>query len=354
MEVFFVILKTAGVILLVILGSVLLLAALLLFVPVRYRAEGELAEAGGRKAAVRFSWLLSVITVRIEYADGLKMAVRAAGIPIHPEKWMRRASGNADPEPRKNRLVKKGSVKKEPAKDVPGMKDRDPEAAGLPSPADGAALRDREAAAAREAGMRDAPRREGGSSSGGGLGQAGDPAGESGRRASGIASKIASKIASWADRLRSLAAASADALRGIAQMLKGLLENAEGIRENVNYYRGLLTEEESLKTVRLIRTHLIKLLSHVKPGRLSVNLTVGADDPSITGKVLAVNGMLYPWIGEAVCITPDFEKECLYGDFCAKGRIRACVALYHILRVILDRRTWTLIRRLKKEELTNG
>ena len=349
MEVFFVILKTAGVILLVILGSVLLLAALLLFVPVRYRAEGELAEAGGRKAAVRFSWLLSVITVRIEYADGLKMAVRAAGIPIHPERWVRRASGKADPEKKKG-SVKMGSVKKEPAKDVPGMKDRDPEAAGLPSPADGAALRDREAAAGKGAGMRDAPRREGGSFCGGGLGQAGNPAGESGRRASGIASKIAS----WEDRLRGLAAASADALRGIAQMLKGLLENAEGIRENVNYYRGLLTEEESLKTVRLIRTHLIKLLSHVKPGRLSVNLTVGADDPSITGKVLAVNGMLYPWIGEAVCITPDFEKECLYGDFCAKGRIRACVALYHILRVILDRRTWTLIRRLKKEELTNG
>ena len=344
MEVFFVILKTAGVILLVILGSVLLLAALLLFVPVRYRAEGELAEAGGRKAAVRFSWLLSVITVRIEYADGLKMAVRAAGIPIHPERWVRRASGKADPE------KKKGSVKKEPAKDVPGMKDRDPEAAGLSSPADGAALRDRETAAGKGAGMRDAPRREGGSSCGGDFGQAGNPAGERGRRASGIASKIAS----WADRLRGLAAGSADALRGIAQMLKGLLENAEGIRENVNYYRGLLTEEESLKTVRLIRTHLIKLLSHVKPGRLSVNLTIGADDPAITGKVLAVNGMLYPWIGEAVCITPDFEKECLYGDFCAKGRIRACVVLYHILRVILDRRTWTLIRRLKKEELTNG
>ena len=343
MEVFFVILKTAGGILLVILGSVLLLAALLLFVPVRYRAEGELAEAGGRKAAVRFSWLLSVITVRIEYSDGLKMAVRAAGIPIHPERWVRRASGKADTK-------KKGSVKKEPAKDVPGMKGRGPEAAGLPSPADGAALRDREAAAGKGAGMRDAPRREGGSSGGGDFGEAGNPAGERGRRASGIASKIAS----WADRLRSLAAGSADALRGIAQMLKGLLENAEGIRENVNYYRGLLTEEESLKTVRLIRTHLIKLLSHVKPGRLSVNLTIGADDPAITGKVLAVNGMLYPWIGEAVCITPDFEKECLYGDFCAKGRIRACVALYHILRVILDRRTWTLIRRLKKEELTNG
>ena len=79
-----------------------------------------------------------------------------------------------------------------------------------------------------------------------------------------------------------------------------------------------------------------------------MNLTVGAEDPAVTGRVLAVNGMLYPWIREAVRVTPDFERECLYGDFYAKGRIRAGVALYHILRVVLDKRTWTLIRRLKR------
>ena len=82
MEIFFLILKTAGVILLVILGLILFLAALLLFVPVRYRAEGRLAEETGIGAYIRFSWLLSLITVRIEYADGLETAVRAAGIRL--------------------------------------------------------------------------------------------------------------------------------------------------------------------------------------------------------------------------------------------------------------------------------
>ena len=67
-----------------------------------------------------------------------------------------------------------------------------------------------------------------------------------------------------------------------------------------------------------------------------------------------MHGMLYPWIGEVVRIEPDFEKKRLCGEFYMMGRIRACVALYHILSVVLDKKTWTLIRRLKKEELTNG
>ena len=134
----------------------------------------------------------------------------------------------------------------------------------------------------------------------------------------------------------------------ICNMAEWIRDKAEWFLEEAAYYRALFAEEGSRQAAILIRTHLGKLLSHAKPRQLSVNLTVGAEDPAVTGRVLAVNGMLYPWIREAVRVTPDFERECLYGDFYAKGRIRAGVALYHILRVVLDKRTWTLIRRLKR------
>ena len=84
MEIVFFILKTAGVILLLILGLLLTAAALILLVQVRYRAEGRLPEEGKPQAYVRFTWLLHLINVRVEYADGLKLTVRAAGIRIRP------------------------------------------------------------------------------------------------------------------------------------------------------------------------------------------------------------------------------------------------------------------------------
>ena len=304
MELVFLILKTAGIVLLVILGLVLLLAALLLFVPVRYQAEGELPETAGPAARVRFSWLFSLLTVRIEYADGLKVSVRAAGIRIRPERWIRRAAGPSGPEP-----MEKDS---EPVEKEPEPMEREREPAGKSG----------------SSGMKSPPPCEAASEST-----------ETGRRES--FSDIPRRLL---QRMKQLAGKT----ERICNMAEWIRDKAEWFYEEAAYYRALFAEEESRRAAILIRTHLGKLLSHAKPRQLSVNLTVGAEDPAVTGRVLAVNGMLYPWIREAVRVTPDFERECLYGDFYAKGRIRAGVALYHILRVVLDKRTWTLIRRLKR------
>ena len=304
MELVFLILKTAGIVLLVILGLVLLLAALLLFVPVRYQAEGELPETAGPAARVRFSWLFSLLTVRIEYADGLKVSVRAAGIRIRPERWIRRAAGPSGPEP-----MEKES---EPVEKEPEPMEREREPAGKSG----------------SSGMESPPPCEAASGST-----------ETGRRES--FSDIPRRLL---QRMKQLAGKT----ERICNMAEWIRDKAEWFYEEAAYYRALFAEEGSRQAAILIRTHLGKLLSHAKPRQLSVNLTVGAEDPAVTGRVLAVNGMLYPWIREAVRVTPDFERECLYGDFYAKGRIRAGVALYHILRVVLDKRTWTLIRRLKR------
>lgn len=304
MELVFLILKTAGIVLLVILGLVLLLAALLLFVPVRYQAEGELPETAGPAARVRFSWLFSLLTVRIEYADGLKVSVRAAGIRIRPERWIRRAAGPSGPEP-----MEKDS---EPVEKEPEPMEREREPAGKSG----------------SSGMKSPPPCEAASGST-----------ETGWRES--FSDIPRRLL---QRMKQLAGKT----ERICNMAEWIRDKAEWFLEEAAYYRALFAEEGSRQAAILIRTHLGKLLSHAKPRQLSVNLTVGAEDPAVTGRVLAVNGMLYPWIREAVRVTPDFERECLYGDFYAKGRIRAGVALYHILRVVLDKRTWTLIRRLKR------
>ena len=293
-----------GIVLLVILGLVLLLAALLLFVPVRYQAEGELLETAGPAARVRFSWLFSLLTVRIEYVDGLKVSVRAAGIRIRPERWIRRAAGPSGPEP-----VEK---EPEPVEKEPEPMEREREPAGKSG----------------SSGMKSPPPCEAASGST-----------ETGRRES--FSDIPRRLL---QRMKQLAGKT----ERICNMAEWIRDKAEWFLEEAAYYRALFAEEGSRQAAILIRTHLGKLLSHAKPRQLSVNLTVGAEDPAVTGRVLAVNGMLYPWIREAVRVTPDFERECLYGDFYAKGRIRAGVALYHILRVVLDKRTWTLIRRLKR------
>ena len=80
MTVIWMILKTAGIALLVILG--LLLAALLavLFVPVRYRADGSWREELTASAAI--TWLLHLVSIRITYEKELSVRVSVCGIRI--------------------------------------------------------------------------------------------------------------------------------------------------------------------------------------------------------------------------------------------------------------------------------
>lgn len=368
MEIVFLILKTVGVVLLVILILLLLLAALLLFVPVRYRAEGSLPEGGRPRASVRVTWLLHLLSFRLEYADGVKITVRAAGIPIQPERWRRQEKKEERPSAPKEAF---GALKKD--FDAPESGSDTPEnVSDAPETAVRAPAAERTASGkmtAEETGKTEHPERAAAEEADCAEGNAAEETGsaessaaeelqspesaaapeeEEPETAAPPRSGLAERLRKWAAALKQRIAGLAEGLQDAGQALERILKKLERIRGTVNYYRELLEEESSQETVRMVWKHLKGLLSETKPKKLSLELTVGSSDPAVTGNVLAVHGMLYPWIGEAVHIIPDFERDRLGGEFYAEGRIRTCVVLYHILRVVLDKKTWTLIRRLKR------
>ena len=326
MEIVFFILKTAGVILLLILGLLLTAAALLLWVPVRYRAEGRLPEEGKPQAYVRFTWLLHLINVRVEYADGLKLTVRAAGIRIRPEQWKRREKAPESREPEK-------SVEGQGAGGGPFPENGKAQETGKPSETaeeKPSVLRIPESPPHEET----VPNEERSDHS-----EKAVPPAEKG---------MSERIRKWAAALKEALRRLTESLKNVGQTLEQIGKKVEQIRETAVYYRDLFTNAESQETIRLVWKHVKGLLLHVRPKKLSAEFIVGASDPAVTGNVLAVHGILYPWIGEEVRIIPDFEKERLCGEFYAAGRIRACVVLYHVLRVILYKKTWTFIRQLKR------
>ena len=60
------ILKILGMILLVILAVLLLLLLVILFIPVRYRAKGEIPAEGRPHGMVRATWFLRAVSLRLE------------------------------------------------------------------------------------------------------------------------------------------------------------------------------------------------------------------------------------------------------------------------------------------------
>ncbi|MBR2274877.1 MAG: hypothetical protein IJ873_02265, partial [Lachnospiraceae bacterium] len=106
---FLTVLKTIGLILLILLGIVLLLILAVLFVPVRYQLEGvkNTAEQKLEGKAV-ISWLLHILHISAEYNGELNYCARVFGIPV-----LRSGKDKKEKPPRKKKVSRK---KKRPAK----------------------------------------------------------------------------------------------------------------------------------------------------------------------------------------------------------------------------------------------
>lgn len=60
---------------------------------------------------------------------------------------------------------------------------------------------------------------------------------------------------------------------------------------------------------------------HILPRKVRGHVTVGFEDPSMTGQLLAAAGVLYPLYREQIQITPVFDRQVLEGEVKIKGRI---------------------------------
>ena len=103
--------------------------------------------------------------------------------------------------------------------------------------------------------------------------------------------------------------------------IKLVLEKKEKVAEFI--------EDETHRTAfYALKREAGKLIKRLKPKKFAAKIHFGFEDPCLTGQVLAGLSVIYPFVGEHVDITPDFEKQILEGDFLMKGKI-------HVLHLIM-------------------
>ena len=93
-------------------------------------------------------------------------------------------------------------------------------------------------------------------------------------------------------------------------------------------------------------------IGHFFPKKIQGDVTFGFLDPYHTGQALAGLSMIYPFIGDNVNITPDFERRMLEGEIFLKGHIR----IWHVVllagRLIFSKNvrvTYKHIRKIMKQ-----
>lgn len=297
------ILSIIGILLLALLGLALLLLLLALFFPVTYRVEGEKSPDSLRLSA-KADWLLGVLRVRYAYPEPGKVTVKLLWKTL------------LDMSPGKGDDAEEGAAGSEPARGA--SSDAEAEAGSEPA-------REVSSDAEAEAGSEQA--REASS----------DAEAETGTEPpQTFFSRIFEKI------------------KKIKYTILEIYDRIKEIWENISYYIALLQDENTAGLWSHVKMRTGKVLKNIRPRRIRANVTFGTGAPDTTGYVFGVYGMLSPFLGSRVCVTPDFTQAILEGDFDVSGHITVWTCAWNALRLLLDKKLHLFLKKMKHGRKEDG
>lgn len=145
-----------------------------------------------------------------------------------------------------------------------------------------------------------------------------------------------------------------DRIEKIRYTIRDKYDKIKKIWENISYYAELLRDEDTLALWGHVKIRLLKILKSIRPGHIEADVLFGADSPDTTGYIFGAYGMLSPYLGPKVCLTPDFTQAVLKGRFALSGHITVSVILWNALKVAFDKKLHLFIKRMKAGRKKDG
>lgn len=142
---------------------------------------------------------------------------------------------------------------------------------------------------------------------------------------------------------------SSDSGKGnILQTIRNFCDKLKRTKDKAEQAEELWVSDHMVKSRALLGKELVYLLKHAKPKKLSGYLRFGFEDPSITGYVMALYGILYPIWNPKLSMEPDFERQVLDCHVLINGKVRVWHLVRVALRLFLSRDVRRVIADVKK------
>lgn len=329
LHILWILIKFILIILGILLGLALLAVLLLLFCPVRYQARA-VKETGSFKETeleARITWLFHVIGVRFCFHNGEgKLVVLFFGVSLETIKgWLKKLKGGR----RKNSVsqTSRSKASQPEAHAAENFQDHAPKTEAV--------LLENNTAEP----------------------QTGKPSAEKQEENIKSASKsglitriweILSKIIRFPGNLWNKVISI---IKGIIEKIKNIKKTISGITDKLGWWKEFLTNERTKAAISLIWKDAKGLLHHVLPTKLEGDVTFGCDDPAITGTVLAVLGMTFPFHKNRIHVNSLFDGENqLTGNVFLKGRIYGIVLIKAAIEIYFNKNIKYVINRWKHKE----
>lgn len=365
------ILKIIGILVLLILGLILAAILLILFVPVRYRADISFDGKPDGEAAV--SWLLQAVRIRVSYHEHADVSGQVLWFKLFdmrlwpPEDEVeefesdRNDPKTADEEP--------GQIISE-INEIPAIPDKRPETGTPESSASKPSFS--ESTTEQKADILDLElEKHAGSkltvvpeslkeddelvvhateiSSGSDVQiTQSNKEKTSKEERTGFAAKIREKFAQLIKKLCALFTRIRELPGKIRKLADGILKKKISLEKTWNSISMFWHDEQNQKAFRLIRKRIGKLVRYVLPRKLSGRIHFGFDDPYDTGQVLTAVSPFYGFYAKTLTLEPDFTGTALDGEIHLKGRIALWYPLWTAARLFISKDFRRLLRFLRK------
>lgn len=294
--------KCIGILLAVLLGVFLLLLAVLLFVPLRY--EGK-AEFPGQEEKItargKATWLLHLLWAEVAWQNGeVRWKVRFA--------W---------------KFFGSERTENEAAKDVEEIMEETAEAS-LPKnmTAEKQSVREEKKAEPKQ---QDLERKTESSSS---KKKTADE-----KKARSVKEQSAKKKDTFWGKIKKKFRKVLEWIKCTFRKICDKIKEGRKFKERVMEF---LQNEAHKEAVLRAKKEFIWLKRFLKVKKGHITLRFGFEDPSLTGKMLGVLGILYPIVNGNLYVTPEFEEECLEGEVYLKGQMRGIHLLILLIRMAAD------------------
>ncbi len=331
------ILKIIGILLLVILGLLLFAILSVLFVPVRYRAEGSVYEH--LKGSASISWFLHLISLKVSYDGEARMDFRI--LWFHPG-WGKN---------REDEREERGTELPEKTEPAPEQVPADTAEDTTEQVAIAEAERTEEHAPEQELAERvetvevkpeqvKTERSE--------HAEVKPEQVKTERLEHADRCETRFRLSGLPERICKCIANGKAGIHRIFQRFKEIARKFRKCRTRCDTILAFIRDEENKNAFRLAKRQIFAIIRHVLPRKLEGKLHFGFDDPYTTGQVLTWISPFYGLYGRHVQVTPDFLAPCLDGKLKLKGRIRLGTLLFLVFRMLQNKQIRLWIRKWRE------
>lgn len=339
MHILLLVLKITGLVLLGILGFVLFLLLLVLFFPVRYKAEVRYHEEPLVKA--RVGWLgIAAFKLKFENKElWYRLSILGIGLKEKGKGRKNAGSGEKDhkkPERKREKKKKRGRGEDEVKRGVP-----EAESGGEPkTPEAYRESDDIEKVHDKAWGEQDRSDRE--DTGPGGkrfenkeeVISVGTPVEEErAGRFLNIIRKIKAVIKSVIEKIRAAISKIKSTFDIVSEKVAGLRNKFMGIGHKIKKVHEFITLKQNQVSLRYVLKTGTRVLKHIGPRKIKGYVRFGLSDPCSTGKLLGVLSAFYGFYGRNISLQPEFEEACLEGELFLRGHMQIGVILFHALKI---------------------